>query len=161
VLSATSRLRRRDEFTATVNRGRRAGRGGVVVHVATPAPRQTAPVSQPIDHPTDIADLSAKSPQEYEMRHNGAAPALDNTSTRAGFIVSKAVGGAVVRNRVRRRLRHLMRERLDSLPAGTDVVIRALPSSGARSYAELGADLDGALASAARGSGDHGRRRSR
>jgi ribonuclease P protein component len=95
------------------------------------------------------------------MRHNGAAPTLDSTSSRAGFIVSKAVGGAVVRNRVRRRLRHLMRERLDSLPAGTDVVVRALPSSGSRSFAELGADLDSALATAERGSADRGRRRSR
>jgi len=30
---------------------------------------------------------------------------------RAGFVVSKAVGGAVARNRVKRRLRHLVRRR--------------------------------------------------
>jgi ribonuclease P protein component len=48
---------------------------------------------------------------------------------RAGFIVSKAVGNAVVRNRVKRRLRHLVRSRLEDF-AG-DVVIRALPPAAA------------------------------
>ena len=40
----------------------------------------------------------------------------------AGFVVSKAIGGAVVRNRVKRRLRHLMSARIGSLPAGSRVV---------------------------------------
>ena len=47
-----------------------------------------------------------------------AAPPTGPAPTRAGFVVSKAVGGAVARNRVRRRLRHLARERLADLPAG-------------------------------------------
>jgi ribonuclease P protein component len=38
---------------------------------------------------------------------------------KAGFVVSKAVGGAVLRNKVRRRLRHIVAERLDRLPAGS------------------------------------------
>lgn len=71
-------------------------------------------------------------------------------SSRAGFVVSKAVGGAVVRNLVQRRLRHLMRDRLAGLPAGTDVVVRALPSAATRSYADLDADLTAALAAAVR-----------
>lgn len=69
---------------------------------------------------------------------------------RAGFIVPRSVGNAVTRNLVRRRLRHLMRERLGQLPAGTDVVVRALPSAATRSFAQLGADLDEALAAAVR-----------
>ena len=60
---------------------------------------------------------------------------------RAGFVVSKAVGNAVTRNHVQRRLRHLVREQLDSLPASTALVVRALPASGAASAAELRADL--------------------
>ncbi|RYU10243.1 ribonuclease P protein component [Nocardioides iriomotensis] len=62
-----------------------------------------------------------------------------------GFVVSKAVGGAVVRNQVKRRLRHLARERHASLPGSAVLVVRALPAAATASYAELGADLDRAL----------------
>jgi ribonuclease P protein component len=62
--------------------------------------------------------------------------------------VSKAVGGAVVRNAVRRRLQHLLAERIDRLPDGATVVVRAQPGAAVTSYTELGADLDAALAAA-------------
>ncbi|WP_336321156.1 ribonuclease P protein component [Streptomyces lavendofoliae] len=65
--------------------------------------------------------------------------------TRAGFVVSKAVGGAVVRNQVKRRLRHLMRDRLPTLPPGSLVVVRALPGAGDADHAQLAQDLDAAL----------------
>lgn len=64
---------------------------------------------------------------------------------RAGLVVSKKVGNSVTRHRVSRRLRAVLRQRLGSLPAGTDLVIRALPSAGAASSAELAGDLDSAL----------------
>lgn len=64
---------------------------------------------------------------------------------RVGFVVSKAVGNSVVRHRVTRRLRHLVADRLGTLPADCALVIRALPASAAASSSELGADLDGAL----------------
>ena len=44
--------------------------------------------------------------------HLGADP-HGPSGPRVGFVVSKAVGNAVARNRVKRRLRHLARERLD------------------------------------------------
>lgn len=62
-----------------------------------------------------------------------------------GFVVSKAVGSAVARNLVKRRLRHLARERLSSLPGSAVLVVRALPASAAASYESLGADFDSAL----------------
>lgn len=69
----------------------------------------------------------------------------DPSPARAGFVVSKAVGGAVVRNLVKRRLRHLIRVRLGSLPAGSLVVVRALPGAGTAGHEELARDLDTAL----------------
>lgn len=63
----------------------------------------------------------------------------------AGFVVSRAVGGAVVRNRVKRRLRHLTAARLDSVPAGSRLVVRALPPAALATGAQLSADLDAAL----------------
>ncbi len=65
--------------------------------------------------------------------------------TSVGFVVSKAVGSAVDRNRVKRRLRHLMRARVDTVPAGSRVVVRALPPSSAASSAVLAEQLDRAL----------------
>lgn len=47
--------------------------------------------------------------------------------TRVGFVVSKKVGNAVERNRVKRRLRHLS-GRFDLSPR-SDVVVRALPDA--------------------------------
>jgi ribonuclease P protein component len=58
------------------------------------------------------------------------------------------VGNAVIRNKVRRRLRHLASERLDQLPAGTTVLVRALPAAADRTFQQLGRDLDAALAAA-------------
>lgn len=46
--------------------------------------------------------------------------------SRAGFVVPKAVGNAVTRNRVKRRLRHLVAGALPACPAPMDVVVRAL-----------------------------------
>jgi ribonuclease P protein component len=73
--------------------------------------------------------------------HAGTTPGRD--SVRVGFVVSKAVGNAVTRNRVKRRLRHLAAAELGRTPSGVDVVVRALPRS-----AEPGTDLASELASA-------------
>ena len=66
-----------------------------------------------------------------------------------GFTVSKAVGNAATRNRVKRRLRHLTREHLavlEGLPGRAALVVRALPAAADASYAALGADLGRTLA---------------
>lgn len=45
--------------------------------------------------------------------------------TRFGFIVSRRVGNAVVRNRVKRQLREVVRRHLDEFPVGWDIVLVA------------------------------------
>jgi ribonuclease P protein component len=62
-----------------------------------------------------------------------------------GFVVGKIVGPAVVRNRVRRRLRHLMASRVQALPAGTLLVVRATPPAAAATQGDLAEALDRAL----------------
>jgi ribonuclease P protein component len=128
VLAAAQRLRRSTDFAAAVRGGRRAGRGAVVVHLTIP---QQAESSEPAR--------------------------TEEPSARAGFVVSKAVGGAVTRNTVRRRLRHLVRERLAGLPPGSVLVVRAQPGAATASYARLGTDLDAALAAARSPSRGRGR----
>ena len=54
-----------------------------------------------------------------------AVPAPDGH--RIGFVVSGALGNAVTRNRVKRRLRHLAMAHVADTPVGIDVVVRALP----------------------------------
>jgi ribonuclease P protein component len=61
--------------------------------------------------------------------------------TRFGFIVSKAVGGAVTRNLVRRRLRAVTYDLLPGLVSGKDVVIRALPGCDQVDWATLHSEI--------------------
>ncbi|HEX6498482.1 MAG TPA: ribonuclease P protein component [Micromonosporaceae bacterium] len=130
MLAAAERLRRRSDFAAAVRGGRRASRGVVVIHLSVPTAGAEA---EPV-------------------RAGSSLPA------RAGFVVSKAVGNAVTRNKVRRRLRHLVRERLPRLPAGSALVVRALPGAADTSYQRLGADLDAALTAASTPRNRTGRR---
>lgn len=46
---------------------------------------------------------------------------------RLGLAVPKAVGGAVVRNRIKRQLREIWRGRLEQVPAGRDYVLVVRP----------------------------------
>ncbi|WP_078606732.1 ribonuclease P protein component [Streptomyces flavidovirens] len=115
MLPTENRLRRREDFATAVRRGRRAGRPLLVVHLRSSGATDPHASGESVSQP------------------------------RAGFVVSKAVGNAVVRNLVKRRLRHLVRDRLSQLPPGSLVVVRALPGSGDADHAQLARDLDAAL----------------
>jgi ribonuclease P protein component len=115
VLSASHRLSAAADFRQAVRRGRRAGGPLVVVHL----------VDENVDKATS--------------RSRVGQPA------RVGFVVSRSVGPAVIRNRVKRRLRHLMRSRVESLPTGSLLVVRALPDAAGATSGELGTALDRCL----------------
>ena len=102
-----------------VRRGSRAATSTVVVHLG------------PIDPAADPSRVMSPPPP---------LPA------RAGFVVGRSVArSAVVRNRVMRRLRHIMASQLNELPDGTGVVVRALPRAADASWEELTADVASAL----------------
>jgi ribonuclease P protein component len=75
-----------------------------------------------------------------------AAIAADEPS-RIGFIVSKGVGNAVVRNLVKRRLREAGAASLREYGTGFAIVVRALPASATASWDQLLADYNAALES--------------
>lgn len=78
-----------------------------------------------------------------------AAVPSPGAPARAGLVVSRAVGGSVVRHRTSRRLRHLLRPHLigpsADVPAGAAVVVRAAPGAATATSAQLGAALEAAL----------------
>lgn len=118
MLPSESRVRRGEEFARAIRAGRRSGRACLVAHLAT----------------ADGPERPGTADHEARTGH-----------ARAGFVVSKAVGNAVVRNRVRRRLRHLVAARLEALPAGSILVVRALPPAAGADSALLARELDAAL----------------
>ena len=58
-----------------------------------------------------------------------------------GFVVSKASGGAVKRNLLKRRLRSLVRTQMELFPIGSQVVLRTLPGSAELDFQELSYDF--------------------
>jgi ribonuclease P protein component len=86
------------------------------------------------------------------VRHEGrswAHPLLvmyarrgDNQATRVGISVSRRLGSAVVRNRVKRRIREAMRRRLQAVRPGWDLVLIARTAAAAARYQQLAMTLD-------------------
>ena len=121
MLPARARLRSAADFRATTRRGVRAARPTLVVHAR-------------------LADAGQVSPSPSGSQDAVFAP----SGPRVGFVVSRAVGNAVTRNRVKRRLRHLVAPLLPGFPQGVHMVVRALPAA-ASSPERLADDLHGAV----------------
>lgn len=66
---------------------------------------------------------------------------LEGDRTLFGLAVPKAVGGAVIRNAVKRRLRAIIAESLEGIPPGRAILVRALPPAAQASYNALRNDL--------------------
>ena len=120
VLPGPARLRRRSEFQTAVRTGRRGSTRALTLHLAT---RDGA-----------AKDRATATPSESFTE-----------STRIGFVIPRAVGTAVVRNQVRRRLRHLLRDRLEQLPGDSLLVVRVAPPAARLSSPGLASALDEAL----------------
>jgi ribonuclease P protein component len=114
VLPRLLRMHNSKDFRRTTRRGLRVSRPTLVVHAA--------------HVPDDVVS------EAIGGGHSGP---------RIGFVVSGALGNAVTRNRVKRRLRHLARAHVGQTPVGIDLVVRALPRA-ATVPAEVPADLGSA-----------------
>ena len=75
-------------------------------------------------------------------REGFSAKALAGRSaSRFGISVKKALGGAVVRNRIRRRIREILRRNRTEIPTGWDIVIHPRSSVAQAAFAPLEAEL--------------------
>ena len=61
--------------------------------------------------------------------------------SRFGFSIKKGLGGAVLRNRIRRRLREIVRSHRREMPAGWDIVVHPKDSVATAPFAALTSDL--------------------
>jgi ribonuclease P protein component len=121
-------MRSSKDFRLTTRRGVRASRATLVVHAA------------------NLADARVSLSKGAEVSTRDAGP-------RIGFVVSGAVGNAVIRNRVKRRLRHLAAAQVTDTPGGIGpgrigpgrigIVVRALPRA-VSDPAELRSDFGSA-----------------
>lgn len=73
------------------------------------------------------------------------ASGCDQDAPSVGFVVSKAVGNAVVRNRVKRRMRAIAAAHLTEIPSGALVVVRSLPAAAEADFASLESDFTSCL----------------
>jgi ribonuclease P protein component len=87
------------------------------------------------DHLRQVSRRGSRVASEYFVASRLATQS--DIPGRFGFVVSKQVGGAVIRNRVKRRLRELAQGEITRGLFGEDVVVRALPAAGSASYEEL------------------------
>ncbi len=104
----------------------------VVVRAASASPAEPAPVlpaPSRLRNPVDFRDTLRQGVRCGRPSVVVHARRAEQPLSRAGFIVSKAVGNAVNRNRVKRRLRHLAAAALPTTPFAVDVVVRALPAA--------------------------------
>ena len=138
---------------AHADQGRARGAGRPAPQGPVPGQRLTRPCTESLVLPAASRmgrrrDFSlavrqgSRASRELLTGHLFVPPGDQDIPPRAGFVVSRAVGIAVVRNRVRRRLRPLVREYLSSLPGGSLLVVRAHPSAATARQADLAAELD-------------------
>jgi ribonuclease P protein component len=65
-----------------------------------------------------------------------------------GYAIGRNVGGAVLRNRIRRQLRSLLEAKSDQLPAGW-YMVGVQPRVGTMTWTDLGATVDQLVAKVA------------
>jgi ribonuclease P protein component len=135
--AAPERLRQRAEFLRAAGGMRFYARGLTLLAAPRPTP------SEPMDWPAagDPNTFGAGTPTDQTGNPLGVLPCRGVTS-RFGFTVTKQSGGAVQRNRIRRRLKEALRL-LDPLPArpGHDYVILARPEALSMPFRALQGEL--------------------
>lgn len=80
-----------------------------------------------------------------QEEHADSGQICEGSTARFGFIISKAVGNAVTRNLVRRRMKTIVERRMAAGFTEVDVVFRALPASAEAPFVVLESEINTAL----------------
>ncbi|MGA9486601.1 MAG: ribonuclease P protein component [Methylocella sp.] len=141
-VAVTERLRRRVDFLRAAKGKRYHARGLTLQAAPRPIP---SPETMNWRAPGDPNACNAGA-GKVQIDNPLDAPSRVDAPPRFGFTVTKQSGGAVRRNRIRRRLKEALRL-LDPLPArpGYDYVILARPEALSMSFRSLQAELVRAL----------------
>jgi len=100
--------------------------------------RLTFPKEKRLTHTTEFARVQSEGTKHHgRILMLGVLAPKDEKSFRTGFVTSKRVGKAVVRNRLRRRLREIVRTEQQRLRAGFWCVVIARPAAAQASYRAL------------------------
>ena len=108
-----------------LRRHHRVSSRDLVIHYSIPGPDQTVT-------PLPVASVA----------HEGRYDILPAGRRRMGLAVSKNVGKAVTRNKVKRRFRQLAGSKEGLLPSSCDLVMRAKPSAARATYEQLEEQVD-------------------
>ena len=120
------RLTSHREFIAVLKRRRTVTDRDIVVHVLVH--EHADGLARPDSTCTEKTDRST---------HESNGSLCTTTHRRLGLAVSKAVGNAVTRNRVKRRFRVLARRHENELPKHCDIIMRARPGSATTPFSAL------------------------
>ena len=102
------------------------------------SPKLSLPKTKRLTLPAEFARVKGQgTTQRGRLLVLGALRLKEEKSFRAGFVTPKHIGGAVVRNRVRRRLRDIVRTAQPRMGAGLWLVVVARPYAVNASYAQL------------------------
>lgn len=128
MLPAQQRIRTAEGFSTIIKNGVKVVQPGAIVYLCPHTSNAT------------VAMQSSGS----DIALDSFAPSADGYQPAAGFIVSKAIGNAVQRNKVKRRFRACLQEKF-RVDSSFDVVVRARPRAAQCSYDELAMHIDTAF----------------
>lgn len=133
------RVTRGEDYRFVVRTGRRVGGAFCITHAVLRSQEGAGGVGS--------AQTITESTSETAgaIRESNPALAAMQAPARFGFIISKAVGNAVTRNLVRRRMKSVVERRIASGMQGVDVVFRALPAAADASFEALEREMNRAL----------------